>query len=167
MAKSSPIRVLPLALLGMLGASPAFSQTEAQPAGPGKSAMPAAANANAVAAPAVARAHPVVERRIADLHERLKITSAEQPAFDAFADVMRSNAGRMDGLLQARRKGVATLTALDQMRSYQDLAQAHADDMRRLVPAFEHLYEGLSPEQKKLADTSFRNFAQTGGRGRT
>lgn len=165
MAKSSPIRVLPLALLGMLGASPAFSQTEAQPAGPGKSAMPAAANA--VAAPAVARAHPVVERRIADLHERLKITSAEQPAFDAFAAVMRSNAGRMDGLLQARRKGVATLTALDQMKSYQELAQAHADDMQRLVPAFEHLYDGLSPEQKKLADTSFRNFAQTGGRGRT
>ncbi len=160
MTKFLPTRMLTLALL--VGCSPAFAQTEA---GPGKSAT--AANSAATATPAPARAHPVVERRIADLHERLKITAAEQPAFDAFANVMRTNAGRMDGLVQARRKDVATLTALDQMKSYQELAQAHADDMQRLVPAFEHLYAELSPEQKKLADTSFRDFAQTGGRGRT
>lgn len=166
------IRALSFGLVVSLGSAPAFAQTlpqtEAQPAGPAKSATRAASGASdATTAPGMGRAHPMVERRIGDLRDRLRITAVEQPAFDAFADVMRGNAGRMDGLTQTRRNQMATLSAVDQMKGYEELARAHFEDMQRLVPAFEHLYDTLSPDQKKLADSSFRDFAKSGGRNRT
>jgi protein CpxP len=128
-------------------------------AGPGFAQAPAA---KPVAASASARLHDSVDKRISDLHARLKITPDEQPTFDEFAGVMRENATHMDGLLQQRRSASAGATAVDDMKSYQTMAQAHVDDLNRLVPAFSKLYDALSPDQKKLADTSFRQFQQRG-----
>ena len=144
-------RLLSRALLvtGLLGVAPGFAQTT----------PPAASTAT--------HAHAMVERRISELHGELKITPSEQPAFDAFAGVMRDNAGRMTGLLQDRRKTLGTMNAVDQMKGYQEVAQAHAEDMQRLVPAFEHLYDVLTPEQKRLADASFRDFANSAGRNKS
>jgi hypothetical protein len=48
------------------------------------------------------------------------------------------------------------MSALDDMKQYQQITQANADGTKRLVDAFEPLYASLSPEQKKLADTNFR-----------
>lgn len=162
-------RMMPHVLTGLLACAPAMAetaapavaqtvapdatQTEGQP-GSAKSAMPAAA--------VPARGHPVVERRIADLRGHLKITAAEQPAFNAFANVMRTNAKRMDDMLHTRRSDLANASAVEQMRSYQALAEAHVADMQRLVPAFERLYEALTPAQKRQADQSFRDFAKSG-----
>ncbi len=143
-------RLLSRALvIGILGIAPVFAQT-----------TPPAAST-------VTRAHAMVERRISELHSQLKITPSQQSVFDAFANVMRDNAGRMTGLLQDRRKTLGSMNAVEQMKGYQEVAQAHAEDMQRLVPAFEHLYEALTPEQKKLADTSFRDFANSAGRNKT
>lgn len=100
-----------------------------------------------------------IERRITDLRTRLKITPAEQKPFDDFAQVMRDNAQRMEGLVQKRQDTAVTGSAVDQMRIYSDMAQAHAEDMQRLTAAFGTLYGSLSPDQKKLADQSFRQFA--------
>ena len=50
------------------------------------------------------------------------------------------------------------------MKQYALLAQAHADDMKQLVDAFEPLYDSMSPEQKKLADTTFRQHEHERGR---
>lgn len=166
-------RMMPHVLTGLLACAPAMAetaapavaqtaapavapdatQTEGQP-GSAKSAMPATA--------VPARGHPVVERRITDLREHLKITAAEQPAFNAFANVMRTNAKRMDDMLHTRRTDLANASAVEQMRSYQALAEAHVEDMQRLVPAFERLYEALTPAQKRQADQSFRDFAKSG-----
>ena len=49
------------------------------------------------------------------------------------------------------------MSALDDMKQYEQITQANADGTKRLVEAFEPLYASLSPEQKKLADTSFRD----------
>ena len=146
-------RGFPLAAAGALLAGVALAQTAA-PAAPASPApaSPAAGDA------APARAHPAVEKRILDLRSKLKITPDETKAFDDFAQVMRDNANRMDGLAKTQQQGLATMTAVDQMKAYEAMAQAHADDMQRLVPSFSRLYEALSPEQKKLADQSFRDF---------
>ena len=102
-----------------------------------------------------------LEKRITDLHNRLKITPAEQKPFDDFAQVMRDNAQRMDGLMLRRRSTAAAASAVDQMREYSEMAQAHAEDLQHLTAAFSALYDVLSPDQKKAADQSFRQLATT------
>ena len=107
-----------------------------------------------------------VERRIAGLQRRLKITPAQQPEWDAFTTVMRQNAAHMEGLERDRADKVATMTAPEDMRSYADLARTHAEDLQRLVPAFDELYAAMSPEQKAVADRTFHEFQGRGARTR-
>ena len=95
-----------------------------------------------------------VEDRIAYLHSQLKITPEQETQWKAFADVMRSN-GETMGQLFEQRKAATNVSALDDMKQYATIAQAHADGMKKLVDAFEPLYGSLSPEQKKLADATF------------
>jgi periplasmic protein CpxP/Spy len=130
--------------------SGAFAQTSA----------PASAPATAASAPAAKQGHERnVEDRIAYLHSQLKITSAQETQWNAFADVMRSNGETMGQLFQQRR-AATNVSALDDMKQYATIAQAHADGMKKLVDAFDPLYNSFSPEQKKLADATFH---QPGG----
>ncbi|RDU95208.1 Spy/CpxP family protein refolding chaperone [Trinickia dinghuensis] len=136
-----------------LATSGAFAQASAPEAA---SSMPAAsAPAEAHAAKREAR----VEERIAYLHSQLKITAAQEPQWKTFAEVMRTNAQNMGRLFRQRTQAEQTQSAVDNMRQYAEIAQAHADDMKQLVDAFDPLYNSFSPEQKKVADTTFR---QTG-----
>ena len=107
-----------------------------------------------------------MERHIAGLQRRLKITPDEQPQWDAFAGVMRQNAAHMETLQRDRSEKVVTMNASEDMRSYADVARAHADDLQRLATAFDTLYAAMTPEQKTVADRTFREF-QGRGRGRT
>ncbi len=141
-------------MAGLLMAAPVATQAAAQ-AGP-----VAAPGAVAAAKPGTPRA-AAVERRITDLRTRLKITPEEQKPFDDFAQVMRDNEQRMDGLVTKRQASFATGSAVDQMQSYTDMAQAHAEDMQHLTAAFATLYNALSADQKKQADLSFRQFAKS------
>jgi protein CpxP len=154
-------RVLPFALAGALAALPALAQTSAPAGAPAAAVAPAPVPATATAQPAsrTARHENSIERRITTLRTKLKITPAETKVFDDFAQVMRDNAAQMDTLMEQRQQSVATMTAVDAMKSYQSIAQRHVDDMQRLVPAFSTLYDALSPEQKKLADHDFQQFA--------
>jgi periplasmic protein CpxP/Spy len=130
--------------------SGAFAQTPA----------PAAASMSAASAPAGKAGHERnVEDRIAYLHAQLKITPAQETQWNTFADVMRSN-GETMGQLFRQRKAATNVSALDDMKQYAQIAQAHADGMKKLVDAFDPLYSGFSPEQKKLADVTFH---QPGG----
>jgi protein CpxP len=58
------------------------------------------------------------------------------------------------------------MSAVDHMKAYEAITQARADDMQRQVPAFSRLYDSLTPDQKKLADESFREAAAAGARHR-
>jgi periplasmic protein CpxP/Spy len=133
------------ALLGTcLLAAPigAFAQQSAPPTTP------------AQAAPAQAKAthSSKVEARIKSLHAQLKITPAEEQEWSAVAQTMRDNATEMDQLVQQRMKQRTGLNAVDDMKSYEAIVQAHANEMQKLVPAFEALYTKMSASQQKLAD---------------
>ncbi|MFX1672330.1 Spy/CpxP family protein refolding chaperone [Paraburkholderia sp. A2WS-5] len=143
-------------LAATLSMSGAFAQTAASSAAPATAA--AASNADARAAQHQQR----VEERIAYLHSALKITGAQEPQWKTFADVMRSNSQTMAGLYKQRMEGEAQRNALDDMKQYAQITQVHAEDMQKLVTAFEPLYNSLSPEQKKLADVTFRHGQETG-----
>ena len=97
-----------------------------------------------------------VDGLIAHLHQELKITPAQEGQFQKLADVMRENAETMKTLAKKRSEGAGTMTAVDDLKSYADLSQAHADGAKKMVPIFEALYGSLSDEQKKLADTEFQ-----------
>jgi esterase/lipase len=135
----------------------AFAQTAAPASAPDATAAPAAA--------AKAGHERNVEDRIAYLHSQLKITSAQETQWKAFADVMRNN-GQTMGQLFEQRKAETNVSALDDMKQYATIAQAHADGMKKLVDAFEPLYDGMSPEQKKLADVTFHQGPHRGHHGK-
>jgi phage shock protein A len=124
----------------------------------GACAQASAASAPTATAPAAPHAARVDER-IASLHQQLKITPAQEPQWKAFADTMRKNGEQMDTLYQQRAQAPATQSALENMRQYAAIAQAHADGMQKLVTAFEPLYTSMSADQKKVADTAFRERA--------
>ena len=98
-----------------------------------------------------------VEARIMDLHSKLKITPAQEEQWTALTRVMRENARSMDALRQTRLDKAARMTALDDVRSYSEIAEAHAEGLKSFVPPFEALYDSMSDSQKKLADQTFRN----------
>jgi hypothetical protein len=86
----------------------------------------------------------------------LGITVAEKPQWNQFAQVMRDNAARMQQAFAARAANVATMTAVENMRSYSQLAQAHASNMQKLASSFQSLYSTFPDSQKKVADTVFQ-----------
>jgi periplasmic protein CpxP/Spy len=98
-----------------------------------------------------------IEQRITRLHAALQITAAEEPQWQQFAGVMRDNARKMDQDYKDRAAKFDGLNALDNMRSYAQIAQEHAEDSQRLVAAFEPLYSAMSDAQKHIADQVFRN----------
>lgn len=107
-----------------------------------------------------------VERSIATLQRQLKITPAQQPRWEAFIAVMRQNAAHMETLQRERADKIASFSAPEDMRSYAELARSQAEDLQRLIPAFDELYASMSPEQKAAADHAFRVYQGRGARAR-
>lgn len=102
----------------------------------------------------------MAEQRITDLHTRLHITAQQQPQWDQFTQVMRDNAKDLDAAYQQRAATFEKMNAVENMQSYAQIEQTRAQDLQKLVPAFQTLYASLSDEQKKLADQVFRNRAE-------
>jgi hypothetical protein len=98
-----------------------------------------------------------VEARITQLHSELHITPQLEPQWKQFADTMRANAQGMDTNVRARQAALPTMSALDDMQSYSKLADQHAQDVQKLVGAFQTLYDAMSDDQKKVADAVFRS----------
>lgn len=103
------------------------------------------------------------ELRIKDMHAKLKITPAEEEQWAKVAQVMRDNAKTMDTLTQARVDHAKDMTAVDDLKSYGEIADAHADGIKKLTPVFAELYASMSDAQKKEADTLFRHGAHKHG----
>jgi periplasmic protein CpxP/Spy len=123
--------------------------------------LPSAAMAQASPVPApAAKAAPAhssrVEARIKSLHDALHITAAQEPQWQAVADVMRDNAKTIGTLIQARAAKAKAMNAVEDLHSYEAIADAHAAGVKKLAAAFETLYASLSDAQKKDADAVFR-----------
>jgi periplasmic protein CpxP/Spy len=101
-----------------------------------------------------------VENRIKELHAQLHITPAEEPQWNQFAEVMRENAREMDQTLTQRAQQFSTMNAVQNLQSYAQLAEAHAQRVQKLVPAFENLYNAMPEQQRQLADQVFRGNAE-------
>ena len=96
------------------------------------------------------------EARIKHLHDTLQITAAQEDQWNKVAAVIRDNADRLTALAKARLESGKTMTAVDDLKSYADITEAHEKGIEKLLPVFTKLYDGLSDVQKKAADTEFR-----------
>jgi periplasmic protein CpxP/Spy len=105
-----------------------------------------------------------IETRIKELHARLHITEAQKTQWDNLAQVMRENAQAMTDMQKQRAADAKSMTAVDVVKSYSEVIQAHEDGMKKFIPAFEDLYNSLSDQQKKIADSMFRGRARSEAR---
>jgi predicted outer membrane protein len=144
---------LPVAVLAQSNSSTSTTSPQA-------AASPTSSNA----APGTAEQR--VDEHIRQLHAQLRITPAEQPQWDRFAEIMRQNARAMDQEFAERRQQFPTMNALQNMQSYEKIAEVHAQQLQRLVPAFEKLYNAMPEQQKRLTDQVFRENAEAGARRR-
>lgn len=97
------------------------------------------------------------EMRIKDMHTKLKITAAQEDQWGKVAQVMRDDAKTMDTLTKARFDHAKDMSAVDDLKSYGEITDAHADGIKKLTPVFATLYASMSDAQKKQADALFRH----------
>ncbi|MCU1749110.1 Spy/CpxP family protein refolding chaperone [Pseudomonas sp. 6D_7.1_Bac1] len=138
---------MPAALMLALLTTPVSAQTTAASSS-GTPSQPAASHTK--------KHVDVVEKRIKELHAKLKITDKQSAQWDAYAQTIRDNANNADKAFLERAEKLPSFTAEDAMASYARLAQLHADNMQKLATTFSALYGSFSDDQKKNADKLFR-----------
>ena len=95
------------------------------------------------------------EAQITDLHTKLQITPAQEDQWNKVASAMRENAAQMDILIYNRTAKLGTMNAVDNLKSYKDVSDAHTACLVRFIAAFEPLYASMSDTQKANADAIF------------
>jgi hypothetical protein len=94
------------------------------------------------------------EGRIAFIKAELKITEAQMPQWNAFAEAVRGNAGSMAEMrksMMAAQGGVSTLP--DRLALEDKLVTAHLAALKKTEEALGQLYRMLTDDQKKVADS--------------
>ena len=94
-----------------------------------------------------------IEGRLAYIKAELKITDAQTPQWNAFADATRDNAKAMREMrdaMMSRQGGVGTLP--DRLALEDKAVTAHLAALKKIEDAASKLYGALTDDQKKLAD---------------
>lgn len=102
-----------------------------------------------------------VDKLIEHLHDVFKITPTQEKLFQKLADVMRVNAGVMRALAKKRVDDANAMTAVEDLKSYSEISEAHAEGTKKMIPIFQALYDSMSGAQKKVADDEFREHYAT------
>jgi periplasmic protein CpxP/Spy len=101
------------------------------------------------------------DQRLARLKAELKITPAQEPLWQAFAGTVKGEAGK--GLRAMRKQAKdENLTAPERMTRVTEIMKQRLAAMESVGDAFNHLYQGLTPEQRKLADEQATRMARLG-----
>ena len=143
----------PIAIASVAGAALLAGSFAPAMAQPKESDKPPAAAAATSSKP------ETVEQRIETLKAALKITPDQEKKWDGVAQAMRDNASRMEKLVAEKRKiAPEKTTAVDDLKTYQEFTEARLDGLKHLTSAFKSLYDTMTPEQKKNADTVFEKY---------
>lgn len=110
------------------------------------------------AAAATSNKPETVEQRISSLKTALKITPDQESKWEGVATAMRENAAAMDKLVQEKKGTMASLNAVDDLKTYQEFSQVRLDGLKNLISSFSTLYDSMTPDQKKNADHVFDNY---------
>jgi glutamine synthetase adenylyltransferase len=108
-----------------------------------------------------------VEQRIVSLHAQLKITPDEEADWKDVAQTMRENAAKMEKLSAEKKANPSeTMTAVEDLKTYEEFTHAHYDGLKNLIASFETLYTAMPDQQKHLADQVFHSFGHEGPHSR-
>jgi prophage DNA circulation protein len=111
------------------------------------------------AAAATSSKPETVEQRITQLKTALKITPDQESKWNAVAQAMRDNAASMEKLVAAKRAiAPASMTAVDDLMTYQEFTQVRLDGLKNLTSSFKSLYDSMPADQKKNADQVFQSY---------
>lgn len=133
--------------------SPAVRMTLAQASAEAMTAPPASEAASKASSDRI-------EARIKELHQKLHVTAAQETQWSNLAQVMRDNAKAMSDLQNQRVEDTQSMSAVDSIKSYASVIDAHQAGMTKFIPAFTALYDSMSDAQKKTADSMFRSRAR-------
>ena len=127
--------------------------------GPVAAQTPTDAQKPPAAAAATSTKPETVEQRITQLKTALKITPEQEPKWTAVAQSMRENASAMEKLVATKRAiAPASMTAIDDLKTYQEFTQVRLDGLKNLTSAFKSLYDSMPADQKKNADQVFMTY---------
>lgn len=98
---------------------------------------------------------PIAER-LKYMHDRLRITTAQEPLWADLARVMQDNAKAVAPLIKEHRQVTKNRTAVETLDIYKRLGEVQLEGLRNFLSAFGALYDKLSDQQKKIADVMFR-----------
>jgi protein CpxP len=99
-----------------------------------------------------------IEARLAYDKTALKITTAQESQWNAYADVLRKQAREMDQRIEAWRSQGGKMqrdhrpTAIERLQREQEFLTAASQRLDELLAAAKPLYAALSPEQQQIAD---------------
>jgi hypothetical protein len=93
-----------------------------------------------------------VEGRVASLRTELKITDAQAPQWNRFADALRATAKSMNGMFEQMMSSDIEATLPGRLERHEKMLSAHLNVLKTLREAVEPLYAALSNDQKKTAD---------------
>jgi hypothetical protein len=148
-----PRSVCAIAAATLIGATflaaPLYAQTPA--------AKPPAAAAATSSKP------ETLDQRITELHADLKIKPDQEAKWTPVATAMRDNAAAMEKLVASKKSMTPeSMSAVDDLTTYQQFAQLHVDGLKNLTSAFKALYDSMPADQKKNADQVFQKFGTAG-----
>ncbi len=113
-----------------------------------------------------------IEARLAYIKTALKITPAQEPQWNALADVLRRQARDRDADIQQRRDArqnqsqAAAPTAIERLERQQEMLSKASARMSDLVTAAKPLYATFNDDQKKVADRMLDHGGRHFGHGR-
>jgi periplasmic protein CpxP/Spy len=102
----------------------------------------------------------MIDSRLSDMKAQLKITTAQEGAWQTFTAAAKQQAAGMQAMRAQMQQDPGT--APGRMAQRSTAMQQRSDAMATMTNAFNALYAVLSPEQKAVADQS---FGMMGGRG--
>jgi Spy/CpxP family protein refolding chaperone len=117
-----------------------------------------------------------VEKHLADLKAKLKITAAQEGAWNTFASAMKPPTAPMNKAARPNKDELAKLPMPERIDAIRKLRKDHMDAQTSRMDTYENaakaLYAVLTPEQQKIADAEHAkrlgmHFGQGrhGGRG--
>jgi hypothetical protein len=93
-----------------------------------------------------------IEGQVAFYRTELKITDAQLPQWNAFAEALRSGAQRMQAAIMHAMQSGTSAPAPEQLERRIAVVSAQLETLRAIQAAATPLYAVLSDEQKKVAD---------------
>jgi len=98
-----------------------------------------------------------IEVTLHEFHEDLKLTDAQEPAWEAYVDKVRALINDAAKEQRGQRQSVQT-TVLQRIDRIVDSARNRLTALEDIAQSAKSLYSGLTPEQQKMADPRLANI---------